>query len=39
LIFEVALPIFLAVELFKWFDWWVLKREARLNKRIGERSG
>ena len=38
LIFEVALPIFVVVELFKWFDWWVLKREERQNKRAEERS-
>ncbi|MDP1784530.1 MAG: HAD-IC family P-type ATPase, partial [Sulfuricurvum sp.] len=24
LIFEVAVPLFIAVELFKWFEWWVL---------------
>ena len=26
LILEVSLPIFIAVELFKWFDWWILKK-------------
>lgn len=24
LIFEVAVPLFIAVELFKWFEWWIL---------------
>ena len=32
LIFEVALPIFIVVELFKWFDWWVLKRKSHQGK-------
>lgn len=26
LIFEVAVPIFIVVELYKWFEWWILKK-------------
>ncbi|SMC08860.1 calcium-translocating P-type ATPase, PMCA-type [Nitratiruptor tergarcus] len=28
LIFEVAVPIFIIVELYKWFEWWVLKKRS-----------
>ncbi len=28
LIFEVAVPIFIAVELYKWFEWWIMKKKA-----------
>ncbi len=34
LIFEVAAPIFIAVELYKSFEWWIVKR-----KNKGEKSG
>jgi len=27
LIFEVAVPIFIAVELYKWFEWWIIKKK------------
>ncbi|ADV46127.1 HAD-IC family P-type ATPase [Nitratifractor salsuginis] len=26
LIFEVAVPLFVVVELYKWFEWWVMKK-------------
>lgn len=28
LIFEVAVPIFIAVESYKWFEWWIIKKKA-----------
>jgi Ca2+-transporting ATPase len=26
MIFAVAVPLFVVVELYKWFEWWVMKK-------------
>ena len=35
LIFEIALPVFVVVELFKWFEWWILKKGQRREQEKG----
>ncbi|HHH37263.1 MAG TPA: HAD family hydrolase, partial [Epsilonproteobacteria bacterium] len=33
LIFEVALPLFVVVELFKWLEWWIVKKEGSVRRQ------